>query len=69
MTDPPKPLQTDGLSVDSVDAPETLRRYRIGTRYAAVNGVGENSAAGHIREMLTVSSLRLSGFAQCCPCA
>lgn len=55
MTDPPKPLQTDGLPVDSVDAPEALRRYLIGTQYETMKQAKGLSAAGYICETYHIS--------------
>lgn len=55
MTDAPKPLQTDGLLVDSVDVPETLRRYLIGTQYETMKQARGDSAARHICETYHIS--------------
>lgn len=55
MTDPPKPLRMDGLPVDSVDAPEALRRYLIGTHYETMKQAKGLSAAGHICETYHIS--------------
>lgn len=55
MTDPPKPLQTDGIPVDSIDAPEALRRYLIGTQYETMKQARGLSAAKHICETYHIS--------------
>ena len=55
MTDAPKPLQTDGLPADSVDAPEALRRYLIGTQYETMKQARGVSAARHICETYHIS--------------
>ena len=55
MTDAPKPLQTDGLPVDSVDASEALRRYLIGTQYETMKQARGDSAAGYICETYHIS--------------
>ena len=55
MTDRPKPLRTDGLPVDSVDASEALRRYLIGTQYETMKQARGDSAARHICETYHIS--------------
>ena len=55
MTDAPKPLQMDGIPADSIDAPEALRRYLIGTQYETMKQAKGLSAAGYICETYHIS--------------